>query len=228
MQDKTYRTEVRTDSDYDEVPSVAVFAIDEDTAREIITLAALVKDNKLYKVEKFDYRARFYCSVPEEDPEEAEDAGEEERTEADTLNVSESEFWFSAYLKHTNVEVLTEKQPIVDLFVHFGFDPTAKRGNHDEVPVGTAGKLVTLDGKLIVGTHEIANGVAYINSARRNPDGGLEFEYSGETRGLYDTQQTATNAVGETLFETENGEIIPSSQIKLVGGIFIPLGRVFI
>lgn len=124
MENKTFRTEVRTDSDYDDIPEVAVFAISKETAKEIVKLAALVKEHGLHKVEKFDYRADFYRYDPEKNPKAAAEAGDENDvcTESDCLNVSETEFWFSAYLKHTDVEVLTERQPIVDLQAHFSLD----------------------------------------------------------------------------------------------------------
>jgi hypothetical protein len=125
---KTFRTEVRYGNDnYNDVPSVVEFCIDEATAAEIIRLAAIVKSNDLYKVEKFDYRARYLKCDPEEDPEEAKLAGEENefRTEADVLNISDEEFWFSAYIKHTDIEILSEQQSIDDVVQHFGFERQA-------------------------------------------------------------------------------------------------------
>jgi hypothetical protein len=125
---KTFRTEVRYGNDnYNDVPSVVEFCIDEATAAEIIRLAAIVNSNGLYKVEKFDYRARYLKCDPEEDPEESKLAGEENefRTEADVLNVSDEEFWFSAYIKHTDIEILSEQQSIDDLVEHFGFERQA-------------------------------------------------------------------------------------------------------
>ena len=49
--------------------------------------------------------------------EEAKLAGEENefRTEADVLNVSDTEFWFSAYIRHTDIEVVSEQQRIDEL-----------------------------------------------------------------------------------------------------------------
>jgi hypothetical protein len=38
---------------------VVEFIIEEATAAEIIRLAAIVNTNGLYKVERFDYRARY-------------------------------------------------------------------------------------------------------------------------------------------------------------------------
>jgi hypothetical protein len=122
---KTFRTEVRCGNDnYNDTPSVVTFSVDEAGAAEIIRLAGIVKGNGLYKIEKFDYRAQYLKYDPEQDPEEAKLAGEENefRTEADVLNVSDSEFWFSAYIKHTDIEILSEGQPIDDLAMHFALD----------------------------------------------------------------------------------------------------------
>lgn len=120
---KAFRTEVRCGNDYNDIPSLVEFCIDEATAADIIRLAGIVTANGLYKVEKFDYRAKYLKYDPEQDPEEAKLAGEENefRTEADVLNVSDTEFWFSAYIKHTDIEVLSEQERIDDLATHFGF-----------------------------------------------------------------------------------------------------------
>jgi hypothetical protein len=49
----TIRTEVRCGNDnYNDVPTVVEFIIEEATA-------AIVNTNGLYKVERFDYRARY-------------------------------------------------------------------------------------------------------------------------------------------------------------------------
>jgi hypothetical protein len=97
------------------------FGIDEATAAEVIRLAGIVAANGLYKIEKFDCRARYLKFDPMEDPEEATLAGEDNefRTEADVLNVSDTEFWFSAYLKHTDIEVLSEQLRIDELVTNF-------------------------------------------------------------------------------------------------------------
>jgi hypothetical protein len=122
---KTFRTEARCGNDnYNDVPTVVEFTIDEATAAEIIRFAAIVKANDLYKVERFDYRATYLKYDPEQDPEDAKLAGEENefRTEAEVLNVSDTEFWFSAYIKHTDIEILSEQQRIDDLVQHFFFE----------------------------------------------------------------------------------------------------------
>jgi hypothetical protein len=58
------RIEVRCGNDhYNDVQTVVVFIIEEATAAEIIRLAAIVKANNLYKVERFDYRAKYVLVV---------------------------------------------------------------------------------------------------------------------------------------------------------------------
>jgi hypothetical protein len=120
----TYRTAVRSGDEFADIPAVAEFTVDQETAQEIIRLAGIVKSNGLYKVEKFDCRACYLRYDSEHDPEDAEDAGEanEIRTEADRLNVSDTEFWFSGYIKHTAVEIESEQQQIDDLCKHLGLD----------------------------------------------------------------------------------------------------------
>jgi hypothetical protein len=126
---KIFRTESRCGNDnYNDVPSWVKFSIDEATAAEIIRLAALVRSNGLYKIEKFDCRAQYLKYDPDQDPEDAKLAGEgnEFRTEAAVLNISDDEFWFSAYIRYTDIEILSEQQLIGDLLEHFVFErPTA-------------------------------------------------------------------------------------------------------
>jgi hypothetical protein len=124
---KTFRTEVRCGNDhYNDIPALVAFSIDEAAAAEIIRLAEMVKANGLYKIEKFDYRAQYLKYDPEQDPQEAELAGEENefRTEADVLNITDTEFWFSGYIKHTDIEILSEQQRIDDLAKQFALDRT--------------------------------------------------------------------------------------------------------
>ncbi len=153
---KNYRTEVRTDSDYDEIPSVAVFSIEEATARRILKLSALVKDNGLYKVEEFDYRTTFLKS----DGEDEIDDDDQTSTEADCLNVSEREFWFSGIIKHTNVEIFTGRQSIADLASQFGLasEATEEAGKTAPVLNECFGGDVALDGVRIAASFEVPAG----------------------------------------------------------------------
>jgi len=117
---KTYQTGVRADNDYADCPARAEFDIDRATAQTIIGLAALVRAQGLYKVEHFDYRVRWL-----KESASGSDNGEVSATDADTLRVSASEFWFGAYLKHASDGFVTERQSIADLARHFGITEAA-------------------------------------------------------------------------------------------------------
>lgn len=114
---KVFQSEVRTDSENAVLPEIAVYVIDEATARQIVNLAKLVKEQDLYKVEKFDYRVTYY----KEDG-EALRVEDEEPTDGDTMNVTEDHFWFVGYLKHTSTEVRTDRVRIDELVKHFALD----------------------------------------------------------------------------------------------------------
>ncbi|KAH0435496.1 hypothetical protein [Paraburkholderia fungorum] len=119
---KVYRVEVRGGGDLDNTPGIAVFQVSEESARNIVKLSGVVKANDLYKVERFDYRADFLQYDPEVNPDDAEEAGEENsvRTDCDVLVVTDAEFFFRAYVKHTDVSVECEAQSIAALAAHFG------------------------------------------------------------------------------------------------------------
>ena len=58
--EKQFRTEVQTDQEgFESLPDIAVFTLDEDAAKEIIGMSLQVREQGLYKVEKFDFRASF-------------------------------------------------------------------------------------------------------------------------------------------------------------------------
>lgn len=101
-----YKCEVRSDDEYAELPAVARFELSDEDVTEIHKLAKVVADNGLFKVEKFDYRVSYCLSARGKTT---------ERTDADTLNVSATEFWFSAYIKHTNTEILTRRFPLPEI-----------------------------------------------------------------------------------------------------------------
>jgi hypothetical protein len=123
---KAYLVDVRCSNELNDAPSVAVFTIDKDEAKEIVRLAEVVKENDLYKVERFDYRVSYLKKDPE-DLDEDDDLEEENeaRVDCDCISVSSNEFWFSAKAKHTDIEFTTERQPIQALADSFGVKFTA-------------------------------------------------------------------------------------------------------
>lgn len=117
--ERRYETHVL--SDCDDV-TTARFMLSETDAHEIFRLSALVAANGLHVVRKFDDRTSWM--------EGDADALTEARSDADTLNVSESEFWFSANHKHNHSSLLTEHQSISELKEWLGVQDVVK--NADE------------------------------------------------------------------------------------------------
>lgn len=117
---RPYELSVRSEGDSVGVPTLARFHILEVDAEKIIHLSQVVQENGLYKVEKFDYRTSWLHG----------DASDEELVEVssdlDLLNVSANDFWFTAAMKHTDVEVTTERKPISELREWLGAQDIAK------------------------------------------------------------------------------------------------------
>lgn len=134
IEPKLFQTHVHSDADGAGLPTKAVFTIDQATAQRIVRLSTLVKENSLFKTELFDSRVEYLSGTPEAGDDDI--AGNDDRdgfwTEAETLNVTEAEFWFSAYLRHSETEFFTERQRIADLAKHFGLSVL---DNKSSVPV---------------------------------------------------------------------------------------------
>lgn len=103
-------------------PFMARFEVDEQLAREIVRLAAVVDENHVYKLERPDYRAQFLRHDPEPCPRSSAHGADliPRRTDRDMLVVTVDEFFFSAFCKNTDVAVETEAQSIAVLADHFG------------------------------------------------------------------------------------------------------------
>ncbi|KAF7962631.1 hypothetical protein AWV80_19425 [Cupriavidus sp. UYMU48A] len=124
-QPKAYSVAVYGGDDLERAPRIAKFQVTDNFAREIVRLASLVRANDLHKVERFDYRADFLQYDPDSHPDDAQEAGEENfiRTECDVLAVTKDEFFFQAYVKHTDERVQCATQPIAELAAHFAISP---------------------------------------------------------------------------------------------------------
>lgn len=119
---KHYESPVRHDATDDQgTPNLARFILDADDARNILKLSLLVKENDLYKVERWDYRVVYLKTNEDGDEDEFDVIG----TDLDTLLVTESEFQFTGSVRHTDVKVVTNRFPITDLIQFFGTEVTA-------------------------------------------------------------------------------------------------------
>lgn len=123
---KHYSSSVRSDDEGD-LPSLVEFSIDEGTARNIVFWSQLIRREDLHKIERFDYRATYRKGSDEtvDDDEEGEEDGNTVRTDCDCLNVTGTEFWFTAYIKHSSLRVASERQSIAELASFFGLSTDA-------------------------------------------------------------------------------------------------------
>ena len=114
MEAKLFTSDVRSDlEDADGVPEVALVTVDLALAQRIVKLAELVAQHGLKLVEVFDNSVTFL---------KEQGSDEEAPTELGMMRVTDAQFWFAAYLKHTKVLVLTDHLSISVLKEHFGAD----------------------------------------------------------------------------------------------------------
>lgn len=114
-ENKQYESSVRHDGeDIRDAPNIARFVMEADDAKNILALSALVKENELHVVERFDYRVIYLQTNDDQDDAKVVN------TDCDKLIVTDTEFSFSGIIKHTNVEVITKRFSICELVHHFG------------------------------------------------------------------------------------------------------------
>lgn len=126
----------------DITPSAATFTMDATFARVVLNLSVMVGENDIDKVVKICHRAQFLQFDPVQGKEDAEEAGEENhiRTECDVLVVEKEEFYFSACIKHTDINVATERQSISELMVSFGL--SEQIAQPAQIVIATEGGIV--------------------------------------------------------------------------------------
>ena len=93
----------------DDQVAIVKFEISEETATQIVELSKLAAALDLTGVSRTSWLTTYY-----EDDEETE-----VRTEAPELVVSKEGFYFQAMLRHDDVMIQSEEQPIADLVAHF-------------------------------------------------------------------------------------------------------------
>lgn len=67
----------------------------------------------------------------------------------------------------------------------------------------------------VVGTAESLLATAYLNEIYRKDDGSLGFEYAGESKIHWDTQEARTKD-DKVIFVTESGREVTEDQVELV------------
>ena len=102
-------------------------------AADIRRYASFVQSNKhMYKVEIFDLSAEWLDDIPEE-PEPGDDRPDytvsECRLDCVVLNVGDNDFWYTAFIKNTDVEIESEHWSLTDL----PDEPVSSGGQDDDV-----------------------------------------------------------------------------------------------
>lgn len=108
--EKSYQCRVLTNQEFGPVPELVKFTLNEASAREIVRLAQLARDNQLICLERADYRARFLM-----EPDQHSDAEYLVRVEDKVLRVTEADFSFAAHIPYTQVTVCSEAISVTEL-----------------------------------------------------------------------------------------------------------------
>jgi len=92
-------------SDFFEAADYAVIELNPDRIDRIRKLSVVVRQMKVYRISEFNYDCEFMVADYEADPEHGKVALKEfeGRTECNTLNVTDNDFFWSGYYKHTSV-----------------------------------------------------------------------------------------------------------------------------
>jgi len=110
-------------NEYATGPEVAVVQIDDELAARIVKLAEAVRQLGVYKLSMFDYTPDYFVRDHESEDENAYEEPEDPydcRVECVTLNVTDSDFFWSGILKHTDIRFETDSVPLTDL-IRAGF-----------------------------------------------------------------------------------------------------------
>ena len=98
----------------DDMPTVVKVTINDEQLARMRHLAAVVAVEKAYKIELFDYSAEWIAGVSLDEYGDDLELLEGAKTtdvasiDCECLNVSSDSFKWTAYLKHTSVELKTE------------------------------------------------------------------------------------------------------------------------
>jgi len=95
----------------------AIIDLDAASIERIKTLSAAVRDLKVYKVSEFNHGCEFMAADWDAEPDNGKVALKEfeGRMECNTLNVTDSDFFWSGYYKHTDVRWETDTVLLVVL-----------------------------------------------------------------------------------------------------------------
>lgn len=97
-----------------EGPKAVQIVINESIAAQIRRCAQFVKENELYKVQRFDWPG-WLAKMPIDTNGGLDMEKSPYRTTVETLNISADEFWYEAYVEDTDIEIISERVSIASL-----------------------------------------------------------------------------------------------------------------
>jgi len=111
-------------SDFLEVADYAVVEVSTDLIARIRKLSEAVRSLDVYKISEFNYHCDFKVADYDADPENGKVALKEfeGRMEVNTLNVTDTGFYWSGLYKHTDVRWSTDTVPMTALDETSDFD----------------------------------------------------------------------------------------------------------
>ena len=109
---------------FSEAADYAVIDLGEEEKSRIRKLSAAVRDLEVYRISEFNYACDFKVADYEADPENGKVAIKEFEgwMECNTLNVTDSGFYWSGLYKHTDVRWSTDTVPLTALDEAGDFD----------------------------------------------------------------------------------------------------------
>ena len=121
-------------SDFMEVADYAVVELSADLIARIRKLSEAVRSLDVYKISEFNYHCDFMVADYDADPENGKVALKEfeGRMECNTLNVTDTGFYWSGLYKHTDVRWSTDTVPLTALDEAGGLDQREVVGDVQE------------------------------------------------------------------------------------------------
>jgi len=121
-------------SDFMEVADYAVVEVSADLIARIRKLSEAVRSLDVYKVSEFNYHCDFMVADYDADPENGRVALKEfeGRMECNTLNVTDTCFYWSGLYRHTDVRWSTDTVPLTALDEGGDFDQREVVGDIQE------------------------------------------------------------------------------------------------
>lgn len=125
---------VSDSSDFMEVADYAVVELSADLIARIRKLSEAVRSLDVYKISEFNYHCDFMVADYDADPENGKVALKEfeGRMECNTLNVTDTGFYWSGLYKHTDVRWSTDTVPLTALDEAGDFDQREVVGDVQE------------------------------------------------------------------------------------------------